>query len=218
VQAPAGAGQPGQELVGAAAGIGADQHPAPQPAGQLGQGQPGGLDVVAGGVRPGVAGPQHDGQRLPAAVAVVGEAGQRVEAPGLLPRGSGLFLVEQAVTIVASRSTVTRPPPAPGAAPPASSQACSRAHARAARIAFRAQGASAASAAISRETIWHVNDGPEVFVVLDGAVDMHYRQHGQERVERLTPGRVCYAEVGDEHVAHSVLEARILVIERKGSV
>ncbi|MEV4399630.1 hypothetical protein [Nonomuraea sp. NPDC049607] len=36
--------------------------------------------------------------------------------------------------------------------------------------------------------------------------------------ERLTPGRVCYAEPGDEHVAHPVQEARILVIERKGSI
>jgi mannose-6-phosphate isomerase-like protein (cupin superfamily) len=65
--------------------------------------------------------------------------------------------------------------------------------------------------------VWHVNDGPEVFVVLDGAVDMHYRQDGQERVQRLTPGRVCHAEVGDEHVALPAPEARILVIERKGS-
>lgn len=66
--------------------------------------------------------------------------------------------------------------------------------------------------------IWHVNDGPEVFVVLDGAVDMHYRQAGSEYVERLTPGRVCYAEPGDEHVAHPAPEARILVIERKDSL
>ncbi|MFD9941796.1 hypothetical protein ACFWYW_07200 [Nonomuraea sp. NPDC059023] len=65
--------------------------------------------------------------------------------------------------------------------------------------------------------VWHVNDGPEVFVVLDGAVDMRYRRDGEERVERLTPGRVCYAEPGDEHVAHPVPEARILVVERKGS-
>ncbi len=27
---------------------------------------------------------------------------------------------------------------------------------------------------------WHVNDGPEVFVVLDGEVDMHVRQNGRE--------------------------------------
>jgi len=66
--------------------------------------------------------------------------------------------------------------------------------------------------------IWHVNDGLEVFVVLDGTVDMHYRHGGQERVERLTPGRVCVADVGDEHVAHPAPEARILVVERKGSV
>ncbi|GGT22486.1 mannose-6-phosphate isomerase [Nonomuraea spiralis] len=66
--------------------------------------------------------------------------------------------------------------------------------------------------------IWHVNDGPEVFVILDGAVDMHYRRDGAEHVERLTPGRICYAEPGDEHVAHPVREARILVIERKGSI
>lgn len=66
--------------------------------------------------------------------------------------------------------------------------------------------------------VWHVNDGPEVFVVLDGSVDMHYREGGREEVESLTPGRVCYAEVGDEHVAHPTPEARILVIERRGSV
>ena len=66
--------------------------------------------------------------------------------------------------------------------------------------------------------VWHVNDGPEVFVVLDGAVDMHYRVGGEERVERLVPGRVCVAEEGDEHVAHPVPQARILVVERAGSV
>lgn len=66
--------------------------------------------------------------------------------------------------------------------------------------------------------VWHVNDGPEIFVVLDGAVDMHYRQDGRELVERLTPGRVCHARTGDEHVAHPVPTARILVIERKGSI
>ncbi len=30
--------------------------------------------------------------------------------------------------------------------------------------------------------VWHVNDGSEVFVVLDGAVDMHYRRGGKEEV------------------------------------
>ena len=36
---------------------------------------------------------------------------------------------------------------------------------------------------------WHVNDGAEVFVVLAGVVDMHYRRDGHEHVQRLTPGR-----------------------------
>lgn len=65
--------------------------------------------------------------------------------------------------------------------------------------------------------IWHVNDGPEVFIVLDGAVDMHFRRDGNEHIERLTPGRLCLMEAGDEHVAHPAPQARILVIERRGS-
>ncbi|MBA8825283.1 mannose-6-phosphate isomerase-like protein (cupin superfamily) [Saccharopolyspora lacisalsi] len=64
----------------------------------------------------------------------------------------------------------------------------------------------------------HVDDGPEVFVVLDGAVDMHYRQDDRERIERLAHGRVCHADIGDEHVAHPAPEARSLVVERKDSV
>lgn len=65
---------------------------------------------------------------------------------------------------------------------------------------------------------WHVNDGAEVFLVLDGAVDMHWRDGGQEHVRRLGPGAACFAEPGDEHVAHPVGPARVLVVERKGSV
>jgi mannose-6-phosphate isomerase-like protein (cupin superfamily) len=66
--------------------------------------------------------------------------------------------------------------------------------------------------------VWHVNDGSEVFVVLDGTVEMHYRQGVTERVQRLGPGDIMAAEAGDEHVAHPVGPARILVVEKKGSV
>ena len=65
---------------------------------------------------------------------------------------------------------------------------------------------------------WHVNDGTEVFAVLDGVVDMHVRIDGAVRVLRLEAGDVFRADPGDEHVAHPVGEARILVIERAGSV
>lgn len=65
---------------------------------------------------------------------------------------------------------------------------------------------------------WHVNDGPEVFIVLDGEVDMHVRQEGKEKILRLTPGDIFHAEAGDEHVAHPNGAARVVVIERAGSV
>ena len=65
--------------------------------------------------------------------------------------------------------------------------------------------------------IWHVNDGPEVFVLLDGQVDMHTREDTEERVTRLRVGDIFHAETGDEHVAHPVGIARILVVEREGS-
>ena len=65
---------------------------------------------------------------------------------------------------------------------------------------------------------WHVNDGEEVFAVLNGVVDMHYRVSGVEHVVTLEVGDVFFAESGCEHVAHPRGEARILVIEREGSV
>ena len=36
---------------------------------------------------------------------------------------------------------------------------------------------------------WHINDGEEVFAVMDGEVDMHYRENGQEHIVRLKSGR-----------------------------
>jgi mannose-6-phosphate isomerase-like protein (cupin superfamily) len=65
---------------------------------------------------------------------------------------------------------------------------------------------------------WHANDGVEAFVVLDGLVEMHYRAGGEEKTVELRPGSVFVAETGEEHVANPVGEARILVVERKGSI
>ncbi len=65
---------------------------------------------------------------------------------------------------------------------------------------------------------WHVNDGPEVFVVLHGQVDMHYREAGADKARRMEPGQIFFAEEGDAHVAHPVGEARVLVVERKDSI
>jgi mannose-6-phosphate isomerase-like protein (cupin superfamily) len=66
--------------------------------------------------------------------------------------------------------------------------------------------------------IWHVNDGPEVFVVLDGSFDMQVRESGVEKVHRLTPGSIFHAEQGDAHRAVPIGVARALVVERAGSI
>lgn len=65
---------------------------------------------------------------------------------------------------------------------------------------------------------WHVNDGEEVFAVLDGRVEMRYRVDGDEQSAILETGDVFYASMGTEHVAYPLGEARILVVETGGSV
>ena len=65
---------------------------------------------------------------------------------------------------------------------------------------------------------WHTNEGEEVFVVLDGSVEMFYRDHGVELSTILNTGDIFYASIGTEHVAHPIGEARILVVESEGSV
>lgn len=60
---------------------------------------------------------------------------------------------------------------------------------------------------------WHRNTGDEVFVVLDGRVEMRYREDGEEKSLQLEAGDALTIGDGEEHVAHPVGEARILVIE-----
>jgi mannose-6-phosphate isomerase-like protein (cupin superfamily) len=64
---------------------------------------------------------------------------------------------------------------------------------------------------------WHVNDGNEVFVVIDGLVDMHYRCDGSERFITLGAGDVFVAGAGCEHIARPRGEAHVLVVERATS-
>lgn len=66
---------------------------------------------------------------------------------------------------------------------------------------------------------WHVNDGPEVFVLLKGRVDMHVRNAaGEVSILPMEEGDIFHAEAGDAHVAHPQGAARVLVIETPGSV
>ncbi len=65
---------------------------------------------------------------------------------------------------------------------------------------------------------WHINDGEEVFVVLDGQVEMQYKQSDEVKSELLNAGDIFYASIGTEHIASPVGEARILVVEKEDSV
>ncbi len=95
-QPPPALREPGDELMGAAGGVGPDQRPPPAPValGQLGQGELDGGDVVGGRVRAGVPGAQEGGDG-PAGAArpVVDEGRQRVMAVGLLPGRGRVLLV-----------------------------------------------------------------------------------------------------------------------------
>ncbi|CZF80646.1 3-hydroxyanthranilate 3,4-dioxygenase [Grimontia celer] len=65
---------------------------------------------------------------------------------------------------------------------------------------------------------WHINEGEEVFVVLNGMVEMHFREADAEKSVMLQAGDIFYASEGAEHVAKPLGEARVLVIETDGSV
>ena len=66
--------------------------------------------------------------------------------------------------------------------------------------------------------IWHINDGSEVFVVIDGCVKMYYKENKLIKNIILYEGDIFYATIGTEHVAHPQGIARILVIEKAGSI
>ena len=65
---------------------------------------------------------------------------------------------------------------------------------------------------------WHINHGEEVLVVLDGRVEMRYREDGLECSCVLEVGDIFHASSGIEHVAEPLGTARILVIESEGSI
>ncbi|MFT2092401.1 cupin [Paraglaciecola sp. 2405UD69-4] len=65
---------------------------------------------------------------------------------------------------------------------------------------------------------WHVNDGQEVFAVLTGEVIMEYETEGAIESSVLKPGDIFYGSLGTKHKATPIGEARILVIEKQGSL
>ena len=66
--------------------------------------------------------------------------------------------------------------------------------------------------------IWHKNDGNKVFAVMEGSVRMWYKIKGDEDIVILETGDVFYADAGDEHKAEPIGVAKVLEIEKSGSI
>jgi mannose-6-phosphate isomerase-like protein (cupin superfamily) len=66
---------------------------------------------------------------------------------------------------------------------------------------------------------WHRNTGAELFLVLDGQVDMHVRSgpDAEAVIVSMNPGQLLLIEDGEEHVAFPRGEARVLVVEQGDS-
>jgi mannose-6-phosphate isomerase-like protein (cupin superfamily) len=60
---------------------------------------------------------------------------------------------------------------------------------------------------------WHVNDGDELFVVLAGEVEMHWRDEDADRSTLLAAGDLWRGGAGIAHRAVPRGEARVLVVE-----
>ena len=58
----------------------------------------------------------------------------------------------------------------------------------------------------------------KVFVLMDSIVKIHYKECGEAKSVLLETGDIFYAGIGTEHIARPQGEARILVIEKVGSV
>ncbi len=73
---------------------------------------------------------------------------------------------------------------------------------------------------LSGEFIWHDHkDEDELFLVIDGAIDMHYRdESGQEAVERFGRGEFLIVPRGVEHKPVADPGTKLLLVERNSVV
>ena len=76
----------------------------------------------------------------------------------------------------------------------------------------RIGGADAMLLWTDRAYHWHVNKADELFCVLNGRVEMHYRSDGEERSIWLEQGDMMVIREGEEHVAYPDGEARFLIV------
>ncbi|SMQ63227.1 hypothetical protein SAMN06297468_0823 [Altererythrobacter xiamenensis] len=62
---------------------------------------------------------------------------------------------------------------------------------------------------------WHENEGQELFMVLDGELQMLVREFGStdERVEFMAAGDIMLLEKGDSHVARPNGSVKVMFVE-----
>jgi mannose-6-phosphate isomerase-like protein (cupin superfamily) len=70
------------------------------------------------------------------------------------------------------------------------------------------------------EFVWHHHDAEdELFLVVDGAIDMHYRDgDGRESVERFGRGEFLIVPHGVEHKPVATAGTKLLLLEPKTTV
>ncbi|WP_353375577.1 cupin [Microbulbifer sp. NBRC 101763] len=71
---------------------------------------------------------------------------------------------------------------------------------------------------MDKSYVGHVNDGQEVFAVMDGSVEMFYKREGKVCSGVLNARDIFYASEGAEYLVHPLGVARVLVIEHERGV
>ncbi len=68
----------------------------------------------------------------------------------------------------------------------------------------------------SGEFVWHHHDDEdELFLVVSGAMRMHYREDGKDRAEMVRPGEFVIVPRGVEHKPEAVGEVQVVLLEPK---
>jgi mannose-6-phosphate isomerase-like protein (cupin superfamily) len=82
------------------------------------------------------------------------------------------------------------------------------------RVAAELNGQHVRLARLRGAFVWHRHvDEDELFLVVSGALDMHLREDGVERVERLAAGQMIVIPRGTEHMPVAPDEACVLLFE-----
>lgn len=87
------------------------------------------------------------------------------------------------------------------------------------RILARANEFALKAAKVEGEFVWHHHaEEDEIFLVVRGRIDMHYRSGEADRIESFGPGELLCVPRGVEHKPVAETGTEILLIERAETV